>query len=212
MKQLRGLYAITDEKLIPENRFAETVEQALLGGARIIQYRDKSSYAKKRFSQASALKIMCDQYNAILIINDDIELALEVDADGIHIGINDITLTEARNKIGDKKIIGVSCYNKFELAEQAVAEGADYIAFGSFFSSSIKPEAARAKPDLLLTAKQRFNIPVCAIGGITSDNANILIESGADMLAVISYIYDNDNVLSASQRISQFFKASSLKK
>ena len=211
MKRLRGLYAITDEKLIPENIFSETVEQALLGGARIIQYRDKSTNTKKRIAQALSLKNICDQYNALLIINDDIELALEVDADGIHIGIHDTPLQQARTEIGTEKIIGVSCYNKFVLAEQAVAEGADYIAFGSFFPSSIKPEAARASTDLLLAAKQKFNIPVCAIGGITSDNANILIEYGADMLAVISDIYANDNVLSASQHISQFFNPSSLK-
>ncbi len=103
---------------------------------------------------------MCDQYNAIFIINDDIELALEVDADGVHIGIHDSPLQQARKKIGTEKIIGVSCYNKLELAEQAVAEGANYIAFGSFFSSQIKPEAARATPDLLLTAKQQFDIQV----------------------------------------------------
>lgn len=208
MKQLRGLYAITDEKLIPENLFTSTVEQALLGGARIIQYRDKSTNVKKRITQALSLKNICDQYNALLIINDDIELALKVNADGIHIGIHDTPLQQARTEIGTEKIIGVSCYNKFELAEQAVAEGADYIAFGSFFASGIKPEAARASTDLLLAAKQKFDIPVCAIGGITSDNANILIEHGADMLAVISDIYANNNVLSASQRISQFFNAS----
>ncbi|HEY9050450.1 MAG TPA: thiamine phosphate synthase [Gammaproteobacteria bacterium] len=206
MKQLRGFYAITDEKLIAENIFTETVEQALLGGARIIQYRDKSSDTKKRLSQASALKIICDQHNAVLIINDDIELALEVDADGVHIGIHDMPLTQARKKIGHKKIIGVSCYNKFELAEQAVTEGADYIAFGSFFSSQIKPHAAQATPDLLIKAKQQFDIPVCSIGGITSDNANLLIESGADMVAIISDIYSSDNVLAASQRISQLFE------
>ncbi len=206
MKQLRGLYAITDEKLIAENIFTSTVEQALLGGARIIQYRDKSTNVKKRLSQASALKTICDQHNAILIINDDIELALEVDADGVHIGINDTALADARTKIGEKKIIGVSCYNKFELAEQAVAEGANYIAFGSFFSSQIKPNAAQATPDLLMKAKHQFDIPICAIGGITSENANVLIESGADMLAIISDIYASDNVLAASQRIKQLFE------
>lgn len=206
MKQLRGLYAITDEKLIPKNNFTQTVEQALLGGARIIQYRDKSDDRTKRFSQASALKIICDQHNAVFIINDDIELALEVDADGVHIGIHDMPLTQARKRIGHKKIIGVSCYNKFELAEQAVTEGADYIAFGSFFSSQIKPNAAQATPDLLIKAKQQFDIPVCSIGGITSDNANLLIESGTDMVAIISDIYSSDNVLVASRRISQLFE------
>lgn len=207
MKQLHGLYAITDEKLIAENTFTETVEQALLGGARIIQYRDKSNNVKKRISQAAALKTICQQHNALLIINDDIELAIEVDADGVHIGIHDMPLQQARTKFGIEKIIGVSCYNKFELAEQAVSEGADYIAFGSFFSSSIKPEAAQASTDLLIAAKKEFNIPVCAIGGITSDNAKTLIDSGADMIAVISDIFASTEILKSSKTLADYFKS-----
>ena len=201
---LRGLYVITDEKLIPQNRFPETVEQALRGGARIIQYRDKSTDSHKRLLQASALKVLCDKYQATFIINDDVELALRVNADGIHIGKQDETLASTRKKLGNK-IIGVSCYNQFDLAVVAEKNGADYIAFGSFFASSTKPDAARADTTLLARAKQELNIPVCAIGGITIDNAASLVRAGADMVAVITDVLESENIESRSNKLAALF-------
>lgn len=201
---LRGLYVITDEKLIPQNCFPETVEQTLRGGARIIQYRDKSTDNHKRLQQATALKALCDKYQATFIINDDVELALRVNADGVHIGKQDEALASTRKKLGNK-IIGVSCYNQFDLAVAAEKNGADYIAFGSFFASSTKPDAARADTTLLARAKQELNIPICAIGGITIENAASLVRAGADMVAVITNVLESENIESRSHQIAAMF-------
>ena len=132
-EKLHGLYAITNEKLIPLDVFLDTVEAALSSGVSILQYRDKSTDNKKRLHQARALKKLCSKYNALFIINDDIKLALTVKADGIHLGKQDAALKQARQQLGHEKIIGISCYNQISLAKQAIADGADYIAFGRFF-------------------------------------------------------------------------------
>ncbi|MDH5472083.1 MAG: thiamine phosphate synthase [Gammaproteobacteria bacterium] len=205
MTPLAGLYVITDEHLIPEPQFIQQIEFALQGGARIVQYRDKSQDKTKRLKQSQALKELCHQYQAPLIINDDIELAIESGADGVHIGAHDTPLTEARKKLGANKIIGVSCYNDFSLAVTAQQQQADYIAFGSFFSSSTKPDAKKAEVALLSRARQELQIPVCAIGGITSDNAGQLISAGADILAVINDIFSHHDIKTASLKISNQF-------
>jgi len=193
IKKLSGLYAITNENLMPEEHFLNMAEAALASGVSILQYRDKSSDINKRQHQAHALKALCDQHNAIFIINDDINLAKQVDADGIHIGKNDLSLSETRKQLGTNKIIGVSCYNKISLAENAIDNGADYIAFGSFFGSSIKPDAPHAGSDLITTIKQTHDVPVCCIGGITIENHQPLLQAGTDMLAVISDIFSQAN-------------------
>ena len=209
-ERLHGLYAITDEQYIGLY-FAPAVEQALKGGARIIQYRNKSTNQSRRLQQAETLRQLCDQYNALLIINDDIELAKEVNADGVHIGRDDTELAQAREKLGTDKIIGVSCYNDIELARKAEEHGADYVAFGAFFSSSIKPEAAEAGLALLQQARDELSIPLCCIGGITADNAAPLLEAGGHMLAVISDVFDQspeeDGILHAAERLSQLFES-----
>lgn len=206
MKSLSGLYAITDARLIPESRFAETIELALKGGARIIQYRDKTRDHSKRLQQASEVKHLCDQYQALCIINDDIELALATNADGLHIGRDDGTIYDIRQQFGNHKIIGVSCYNQLALAQVAEQQGADYIAFGSFFPSPTKPDAPRASLELLTQARNQIQTPICAIGGITLNNANQLLEAGADMLAVISDVFANNDVFSASAAFSTLFQ------
>ena len=203
-KPLRGLYVITDETLIPQNQFSESVEQALRGGARIIQYRDKSNDIIKRMQQATALKKLCNNYHATFIINDDVELALQIDADGVHIGNQDTSLASARRILGNK-IIGVSCYNQFDMAVQAEKNGADYIAFVSFFVSNIKPHAIRADIPLLTRAKQELKIPVCSIGGITLHNAPALLEAGADMIAVITDIFAAENISDRCQKYAALF-------
>lgn len=206
MHKLHGLYAITDAKFMPPEIFTEKARKTLQGGASIIQYRDKSNDKIKRLQQASALKNLCEEYNAIFIVNDDYQLAIDTNADGIHIGMNDISLNDARNKVGKNKIIGVSCYNQFELAQQAEKDGADYIAFGSFFSSPTKPDAKPAHIDLLIQAKKQLHLPVCAIGGIDIHNAPSLISTGTDMLAVISHIFNTDDIVSASTQFTNLFK------
>lgn len=190
--KLHGLYAITNEQLMPEDTFLNKAEAALASGVRILQYRDKSTDTQKRINQTAALKQLCIKYNAILIINDDIELTKEVDAHGIHIGRDDQTIEYVRAQLGHNKFIGVSCYDQLTLAQTAVNQGADYIAFGSFFSSEIKPDAPRANIQLINQFKTRHSTPVCCIGGITTKNYEPLLEAGADMLAVISDVFCSD--------------------
>ena len=201
--RLRGLYAITDEKLIPENHFRHTIERALQGGARILQYRDKSSDHKKRKRQGVLLRELCDQYHALLIINDDLELAGHVNADGIHLGKEDASISAARTSLGEHAIIGISCYNQIELAIEAENAGANYVAFGAFFASTIKPEARSAELDLLTEAKNRLNIPICAIGGITADNAKQVFDAGADMAAVIGGLFGHPQIETISRQITE---------
>lgn len=204
MKALYGLYAITDSNIIPDAEFENRVEAALKSGARILQYRDKTTDQAKRLQQASSLRLLCDTYSATLIINDDITLAQSVNADGIHIGKDDQTLQRARQQLGDDKIIGVSCYNQLDLARAAIEAGADYIAFGSFFASNIKPDAPNANLELIREIKQESTTPVCCIGGITRLNHPPLLEAGADMLAVISDLFAHDRPADIEQAARQF--------
>jgi len=204
-KRLRGLYAITDEKLIPETAFTVAIGQALSGGATIIQYRDKSANTNKRLEQALAMRTLCNEHNASLIINDDIRLAKEVAADGVHLGEEDIAIEQARLVLGKEAIIGVSCYNLIERAIEAQAAGADYVAFGAVFASSTKPEARQASCELIRDAKARLDIPVCAIGGIDKSNAAFVIDAGADMTAVISGLFADPDIRHAAEHISGLF-------
>ncbi len=202
---LRGLYAITDETLIPESVFVATVEQALIGGSSIIQYRDKSSNEAKRLEQASALSSLCNRYDACLIINDDIKLAKAVAANGVHLGEEDVSIEQARRMLGDDAIIGVSCYNLLQRAIEAQAEGADYVAFGAIFTSATKPDARPANCELISEAKSLLDIPICAIGGIDKTNATRVIDAGADMTALISGLFSEANIGLTAKYISGLF-------
>ena len=199
--KLSGLYAITT----PSENLPQQVEAAIAGGARVIQYRDKSSDQPLRLEQAQQLSLICRAADVPLIINDDVELAARVSAAGVHLGRDDIAFSNARRDLGDNAIIGLSCYNDFDLALQAQRQGADYIAFGSFFDSPTKPLAVRADKSLLQRAKQELEIPVVAIGGITTDNGKILIEAGADMLAVITALFAQADVEQVSRSFAQLF-------
>ena len=203
---LKGLYAITDENLIAEDKFEQTIELALLGGVRIVQYRDKSGNEEKRLQQASALRSLCDRYNAVLIINDDVTLAHRVKANGVHLGKNDDSISQARQILGDKSIIGISCYNDIDLAITAENNSADYVAFGAMFSSSTKPDAKNADLGMISEAKQKLNIPVCTIGGITESNIKQLIDHGTDMAAVINHLFSADDIKLTASRLNQSFK------
>jgi len=209
-KALRGLYAITDTKLLASN-FTEAIEQTLLGGTRVIQYRDKSSDTDRRLKEAQILRGLCDQYDATFIINDDLKLAIESNADGVHLGKDDHDIKLARQQLGHDKIIGISCYNQLQLALEAEQAGADYVAFGAFFNSSIKPNALAAPLSIIGEAKTQIQIPVCCIGGITAENASQLVDAGADMIAVISEVFNPNNadqsIREASHRLSQLFSA-----
>lgn len=193
------LYAITDNSLIKEEFFLEIVEKAIIGGAKIIQYRDKSHDQQRRFQQAQALLNLCQKYKIPLLINDDVALAQQIGANGVHLGKNDTDISIARAKLGNKAIIGVSCYNQLSLAKGAVNSGADYVAFGRIFQSCTKPEANSCSLKLLSEARQQLSCPIVAIGGITPNNANLVIKAGADYVAVIHGLFGQIDVEAAAQ-------------
>ena len=203
--RLKGLYAITDESLIAEKKFSETIEAALLGGASIIQYRDKSANQAKRLQQATALRELCSRYGATCIINDDIELAKAVAADGVHLGRDDTALASARQELGEDAIIGISCYDDIGLAVVAEQNSADYVAFGTMFSSPTKPGAVCAGPDTITQARKQLNIPICAIGGINESNIHQLVNHQTDMAAVISSLFAADDIQQRARLLSQYF-------
>ncbi len=204
MYQLTGLYAITSQPQDSTQLF-DQVGKALAGGARVIQYRDKSSDQIRLIQESRTLLSLCHEYQVPLIVNDDIELASHIQADGIHLGQQDANLSDARNRLGRHCIIGISCYNDFSLARQAAANDADYIAFGAFFASGTKPAALTAGTDLLRRAKYALNIPVVAIGGITPHNAAPLLDAGADMLAVIQGLFAQADIQSTAETFSRLF-------
>lgn len=201
MSTLRGLYGITDGAPLP--KLLSSVEAAIRGGARLIQYRDKSSDPARRGLEAEALVELCRGHGVPLIVNDDVELAAAVDADGVHLGKEDGRVDAARVRLGPRAIIGVSCYDSLERALQAAHDGADYVAFGSFFASSSKPAAARAPLSLLRDARSRLGIPLCAIGGITPGNGGELVQAGADMLAVIQGLFGSADVTAEARRYAR---------
>ena len=201
---VKGLYAVTPDSADTAALLA-TTRLAVAGGARLVQYRNKTADAALRRAQATALLELCNQEGALLIVNDHVELAAEIGAHGAHIGREDGALAAARRLLGPHKLIGVSCYREMERARAAVDGGADYIAFGSFFASTVKPGAVRAPLSLLAEART-FGLPVVAIGGITPDNAATLIEAGADALAVITALYSAPDVAAAAQRFRQLFE------
>ncbi|MBO9482644.1 thiamine phosphate synthase [Salinisphaera sp. G21_0] len=206
MHRFHGLYGITDSQLQPDDRILfETVEQALMGGMKILQYRDKSLDSGKRLRQAGALKVLCHQYQAMLIINDDVELALDVEADGVHLGQQDDSIADARARLGDYAIIGISCEGSLEKAKAAVEQGANYIALGKFFPSRTKPDAKNAELAILSQAREMFDLPIVAIGGITTDNASEVISAGADMVAVVNNLFAAQNIRDRARNFIALF-------
>lgn len=200
---LHGLYAITDSQLLADDRLLPWVEAALAGGTRLLQYRDKSGDAARRRDEAGQLKALCEQYGADLLINDDLPLASALNV-GVHLGRDDGCLREARQQLGAQAIIGATCHASLDQAEQAIADGASYIAFGRFFQSVTKPGAPAATPALLQQARARFDTPIVAIGGITLDNASPLLAAGADLLAVIHGLFGADSAAEVQRRAQAF--------
>jgi len=203
MSPLHGLYGITDGRPLPQ--LLASVEAAIRGGARVIQYREKSTAAARRSAEAQALLELCRGHGVLLLINDDVELAAAVGADGVHLGKDDGRVDLARVRLGPRAVIGVSCYDSLERALQAAHDGADYVAFGSFFASASKPAAVRAPLALLKDARARLGIPLCAIGGITPANGGELVQAGADMLAVIQGLFGAADVQVAAREYSNLF-------
>jgi thiamine-phosphate pyrophosphorylase len=205
---IHGLYAVTPDEADTEALLAE-VSAALTGGARVVQYRNKTAAPALRLEQARAVKALCEMHRASLIINDHLDLAKAIDAAGVHLGAEDGATEAARDALGAGKLIGVSCYNRLELARAAQKSGADYVAFGSFFPSRIKPGAVHAPLELLANARPELHVPIVAIGGITLDKARALVEAGADALAVISAVFGAPDVAAAARGFTALFEARS---
>lgn len=200
----RGLYAITDDALLA-HRLLPAVQAALSGGCRWVQYRSKSADAQQRLHEAAQLVELCRAHNASLLINDDVALAKAVGAAGVHLGQTDMPLLEARRILGARAIIGVTCHNSLALAQTAQQNGADYVAFGRFFSSQTKQSAPPADLSVLRAAKVQLAIPVVAIGGITLDNAPSVLQAGADMLAVVGDLFSAQNITARAQAYAALF-------
>jgi thiamine-phosphate pyrophosphorylase len=193
--KLKGLYVITDDILTPRNSVFEKVEQSLKGGAGIVQLRDKNSDDQTVIDKASKLQQICRKYGAVFILNDKIELAVKLNCDGLHIGKSDHGNFEQIRK-NFKGIIGVSCYGDISLAKEFEKKGADYVAFGSFFSSPTKPDSGVVPLDILTKAKEQLNIPICAIGGINSKNITKVMNHNPDMVSLISDIWKSPDIRS----------------
>lgn len=205
MTHLDGLYLITPDTAEPPDVLAEQVAQAIAGGARLVQYRHKGSDRRLRLDQAAAVFGVCRAANVLLVINDDVALAAEIGADGVHLGRNDGDPIAARRRLGADAIIGVSCYDDLALARAAEQAGASYVAFGSFFPSATKPHAVRASVELLSAARDSLRIPAVAIGGITPQNGGLLIAAGARMLAVVTGVFAQPDLAAAARAYASLF-------
>lgn len=204
MHSLRGLYAITPSGLADEH-LIERVDAALRGGTKVVQYRDKQRDVTQQADIARRLRALCHRHDARLIVNDNLQLALAVDADGLHLGGTDGDLTAARHALGPTKLLGASCYADFELARQAAAAGADYVAFGAVCPSPTKPQAVRAPLALFARCRAELGVPSCAIGGITAANGAAPIAAGADLLAVISDLFEASDIAERAGDFAQLF-------
>lgn len=207
----RGLYAITPDT--PDTDWLMMACTAVLqAGCPTLQYRDKISDQPVRLHRAKRLADLCAQFGADLIINDDLALALSVDAAGLHLGGTDGDLKSARAQLGPHRQLGASCYADLQRAQSAAQAGASYVAFGAMFASSTKPEAKAAPVSLLQAAKVLVDVPVCAIGGITLNNAPSVIAAGADQIAVISDLFipgaDAKTLTSRTRAFQSLFQSS----
>lgn len=201
---ISGLYVVTPD-IADTALLCTMVTAAIAGGANIVQYRNKEASHLLQTQQARALLPICRHHQVPLIINDSISICLTLDADGVHLGADDGNLNAARARLGAGKILGASCYNRFDLAQEAQQAGVDYIAFGACFASSTKPGAPVASLDLFTRAQQQLNIPSVAIGGITLENAALAINAGASAIAVINAIFSAEDVKSTAQQFTQLF-------
>lgn len=201
---IRGLYVIADMDVISGDLIS-AVTKAIEGGASVVQYRNKSANHAKRLRDASSLRALCQAHGIPFIVNDDVELAMQSGADGIHLGKNDTAIESVRAQLGKDAIIGISCYNEMKCASDAVAAGASYIAFGSFYPSPTKPDAVNASNKLLTRAKQEFSLPIVAIGGITPENGADLVAAGADALAVITGVFATTEIRRAAEAYAALF-------
>ena len=201
---MKGLYLVTPD-WDDTDALIKATETALSVGVGLLQYRHKTANSELRLEQASALLKLCRQHNVPFIVNDHIDLCIELDADGIHVGGTDASVAVVRTLIGKDKILGASCYGDFALAEQAQIAGASYVAFGGFYPSRVKKYEVSTSPSIVSKAKSQLTLPVCVIGGMTPDNAKPLVKEGADMVAAISSVYSADDIAVAVKEFAALF-------
>ncbi len=206
MTAVAGLYAVTRTPVNELPRLLEEVRQALRGGARVVQLRDKSRESGARLEAGLRLNALCRAHGALFLVNDDVALAAACDAHGVHLGRDDASIAAARARLGRAAVIGASCYNRLSLARRAVEAGADYVAFGRFFPSTTKPEAVSADVSLLRRARLELAVPVVAIGGITVANAGSLIEAGARAVAVIEGLFGASDITARAREFAGLFR------
>lgn len=205
--ELRGLYAITPEEP-DEARLLADAGAALAGGAALLQFRDKTADGGRRLRLATALQALCREHGARFIVNDDLALALAVDADGVHLGADDGDLAAARRALPPGKLLGASCYADFDTARRAVDAGADYVAFGAVCPSPTKPQAVRAPLTLFARCRAELKVPACAIGGITLATAPGIVAAGADLLAVITDLFAATDIAGQAAAYQHLFEES----
>jgi thiamine-phosphate pyrophosphorylase len=201
----QGVYAVTDEILLQGNLLQSRVQAALESGIAVLQYRSKCKPWQTRVTEAAQMLKLCERYSVPLLINDDIDLCIETGANGVHLGQSDNSIKTARSRLPASSIIGISCHSNLQLAQKACDEGATYVALGRFFKSATKPLAPPAEINTLRLAKEILDIPIIAIGGINAENGRELIESGADLLAVIHYLFAYSNVSTRVQALNSLF-------
>jgi len=203
---LKGLYVITDKKLIPRDGFIETVEKVIAGGAKIVQLREKDTPQEEIIRLGKGLLEATKKYGIPLIINDSPELAKEVGADGVHLGKDDPPISQARRLLGGEAIIGVSCYGEIERGLEAQDMGADYVAFGTPFFTPTKPERLPTSLEVLREAKRKIRIPIFAIGGINTENAPSVLETGIDGIAVITSVFGSPDPEKVARDLASLFE------
>jgi thiamine-phosphate pyrophosphorylase len=208
---IAGLYAVTPDEA-DTAALARKVGQAIAGGAHAVQYRNKSADARLRREQGAALLALCRSLRVPLFINDDLDLAVSLGADGLHLGRDDTSVAAARARLGTNRLLGASCYDRLDLALAARRAGADYVAFGSAFASTTKPGAVRAPLSLYREAKTRLACPVVAIGGITRENARLVIDAGADAVAVIGALFNDPAIEQCAREFAKLFSGNELEK
>lgn len=186
--KLHGLYLVTPD-WDDTRKLLEITELALKGGVSLLQYRHKTADAALRREQAECLQALARSYQCPFIINDYIDLCMDLDADGIHVGGTDMAVAEVRKAIGPDKILGASCYGSLEMAHAAEAAGASYVAFGGFYPSKVKKYPVTTAATIVTDWKAQGKVPSCVIGGMTKENSAPLVANGADMVAAISSIY-----------------------
>jgi len=204
MKALKGLYIVTPD-WDDTGKLVQATDLALQGGAVLVQYRHKTADAALRSEQATALLQVCRKHGVPFIINDHLELCLALDTDGIHVGGTDASVAQVRAAVGPDKIVGASCYGTLQLARDAQAAGASYVAFGGFYPSRVKKYDFKTAPEIVAQSKAEIGLPVVVIGGMTVENCTPLITQGADLVAAISSVYMQENVSEAARGFAALY-------